>query len=246
MSINRGFLVVTLSGIVFLLSGCTLASPFNQLAEVALAEPTEEIIRTPQPTFTVTVETTATPTKTTTPTLTPVPTDTPTPLPTETPSDTATPLLTATATDAPTNTPAPPTNTPAPTEPPPPTDTPAPSWEYQLSEQFGSPTNSTILSIMVAIQGHDGGWIPGLRVVGTDPNGVVTKSEVSADDVIGYTPPSEVIKSGNTKFEPLSNYVTGTWFFHLERPDGTQVSDRFPLGMDAENRSWFFLRFQPN
>ena len=99
---------------------------------------------------------------------------------------------------------------------------------------------------MVAVQGHDGGWIPGLRVVGTDPNGVVTKSEVSAGEVIGYTPPSEVVKSGNVKFEPLSNYVTGVWFFHLETPDGKQVSDTYPLEMRAENRAWFFLRFQPS
>ena len=98
---------------------------------------------------------------------------------------------------------------------------------------------------MVAIQTPDGGFIPGLRVVGVDPNGVVTKSEISAGEVIGHTPPAEVVKSGNVKFEPISNYVTGTWLFHLETPDGTQVSDTFPLGMDAENRSWFFMRFQP-
>ena len=110
---------------------------------------------------------------------------------------------------------------------------------------FSSPTEANILSIMVAIQNHDGGWIPGLRVVGVDPNGVVTKSETSADTVIGYTPPSEVVKSGNVKFEPISNYVSGIWFFHLERPDGTVVTDSFPLEMNAENRSWFFLRFQP-
>ena len=114
-----------------------------------------------------------------------------------------------------------------------------------MAELFSSPSQANILSIMVAIQDHDGNFIPGLRVVGIDPNGVVTKSEISAGDVIGYTPPGEVVKSGNVKFEPISNYVTGTWLFHLETPDGTQVSDSSPLGMDAENRSWFFMRFQP-
>lgn len=98
---------------------------------------------------------------------------------------------------------------------------------------------------MVAIQTPDGGFIPGLRIVGVDPNGVVTKSELSADQVIGYTPPGDIIKSGNVKFEPISNYVTGTWFFHLETADGQQVSDIHPLGMNAENRSWHFMRFQP-
>ena len=98
---------------------------------------------------------------------------------------------------------------------------------------------------MVAIQTHEGSFIPGLRLVGIDPNGVVTKSELSADDVVGYTPPGEVVKSGNTKFEPISNYVTGTWLFHLESADGTQVSDTFPVTMDLENKSWYFIRFQP-
>jgi hypothetical protein len=114
-----------------------------------------------------------------------------------------------------------------------------------MVEQYTQPTQATILSIMVAVQGHDGGWIPGLRLVGVDPNGVVTKSEPSADHLTGYTPPSEVIKSGNTKFEPLSNYVTGTWLFHLETVDGNQVSDTYPVNMDVENRVWYFFRFHP-
>lgn len=99
---------------------------------------------------------------------------------------------------------------------------------------------------MVAIQGADGGWIPGIRLVGLDPNGVLTKSEASADQQTGYTPPGEVVKSGNTKFEPLSNYVTGTWLFHLETVDGKQVSETIPVNMDAENRVWYFFRFQPD
>jgi hypothetical protein len=98
---------------------------------------------------------------------------------------------------------------------------------------------------MVAIQTPDGGFIPNLRLVGVDPNGVITKSELSANQATGYTPPSEVVKTGNTKFEPISNYVTGAWFFHLETADGTQVSDTFPIEMDTENRSWYFIRFLP-
>jgi hypothetical protein len=98
---------------------------------------------------------------------------------------------------------------------------------------------------MVAIQTQNSEFIPGLRVVGIDPNGIVTKSEVSASEMVGYTPPGDVIKSGNTKFEPVSNYVTGTWFFHLETPGGTQVSDTYPLTMDTANKNWYFLRFQP-
>ena len=219
------------------LSGCVLASPLDRLAQAAQA--TEEIAGTPRPTFTVTPPVTDTPTQTSTPTLTPFPTETPTPLP---PTDTPTPPPTDTPTITPTNSPAPP---PPPTNTPGPTDTPTPSYGYQLAESFASPTQANILSIMVAIQNHDGGWIPGLRLVGIDPNGVVTKSEVSADQATGYTPPSEVVKSGNTKFEPISNYVTGTWMFHLETPDGAQVSEQYPLQMDTENRSWYFLRFQP-
>ncbi len=99
---------------------------------------------------------------------------------------------------------------------------------------------------MVAVQGSDNAWIPGLRLVGLDPNGIVTKSEFSAAEATGYTPPAEVIKFGNTKFEPISNYVTGTWLFHLENADGKQVSETLPLEMDVENRQWYFMRFQPN
>lgn len=226
-----------------LTSGCALASPFDQLVayatEAAGSTQVAGIIYTPRPTFTATLPTTPTPTKTPTPTITPIPTDTLTPLP---PTDTPTPRPTETPTPGPTNTPAPP---PPPTPTPLPTNTPAPIWAYQLSELYSQPTQANILSIMVAIQTHNGDFIPGLRVVGVDPNGVVTKSEISAPDVIGYTPPGDVVKSGNVKFEPISNYVTGAWMFHLEMADGTQVSDTNPVNMDTENRSWFFLRFQP-
>jgi hypothetical protein len=101
---------------------------------------------------------------------------------------------------------------------------------------------------VVAIQDQSGNWIPGLRVVGIDPNGLVTKSEPSADHETGYTPAdSSVIKSGNTKFEPqpVAVYITGTWTFFLESVDGRQVSDSFTVTMDVENRQWYFFRFQP-
>ncbi|MBN1221164.1 MAG: hypothetical protein JXM69_19735 [Anaerolineae bacterium] len=212
---------------------CTLASPFDQLVANVVETSTPTVARTPQPTFTATPLATATPTKTATPTLTPIPTKTPPPTSTPTQPPTRTPTPTATGT------PPPPTNTPLPT------DIPAPRWDYVLSEQYTQPTEATILSIMVAIQGHDGGWIPGLRLVGIDPEGVVTKSEPSADQVTGYTPPGDIIKSGNTKFEPLSNYVTGQWYFQLETADGRQVSETFPIDMNAENRVWYFFRFQP-
>jgi hypothetical protein len=222
---------------VAVLSGCTLASPFNQLLtptpEPAVVAETQF---TPRPTFTATPAATPTPSITPTPTLTAIPTATPTPTNTRTPRPTRTPTATSTSTPAP---PPPPTNTPLPT------DTPAPTWDYQLLELFNSPTQANILSIMVAIQAPDNNFIPGLRVVGVDPEGVVTKSELSAGQVIGYTPPAEVVKSGNVKFEPISNYVTGTWLFHLENAEGQQVSDTFPLAMDAENKQWYFLRFGP-
>jgi hypothetical protein len=228
--------------VIFILTltlACALASPFDRLV-AGVVESTPEVTRTLQPTFTPTLPVTPTPTKTPTPTITPIPTDTPTP---PIPTDTPTPPATDTPTPAPTDTPAPP---PPPTDTPAPTEPPAPTWDYQLSELYTQPTEATILSIMVAVQGHDGGWIPGLRVVGVDPNGVVTKSEPTADGVVGHTPPGDVIKSGNTKFEPISGYVTGAWYFHLETPDGTQVSDTYPVNMDTENRVWYFIRFQPS
>lgn len=231
------FVNAVLLVVLLLLAGCTLASPFDQLlAESPLPTPVVELGFTPRPTFTSTPVATPTPSVTPTPTLTPIPTATPSPTNTRTPRPTATPTPTETSTPAP---PPPPTNTPLPT------DTPTPSWDYKLAELFSSPTQANILSIMVAIQAPDNNFIPGLRVVGVDPNGVVTKSELSAGQVTGYTPPGEVVKAGNVKFEPLSNYVSGTWFFHLENADGQQISETFPLDMSVENRLWYFFRFTP-
>ncbi len=237
VSNQRGAIyILILTLIMILISSCTLASPFDQLVAQAV-ESTPTTVPTLHPTFTPTPEFTATPTQTNTPTNTPFPTATPTSTITPTPRPTQTPTPTDTGTPTP---PPPPTNTPLPT------NTPEPKWGYQLAELYSQPTEATILSIMVAVQNHDGGWSPGLRLVGLDPNGVLTKSEPSADQQTGYTPPGDVIKSGNTKFEPLSNYVTGTWLFHLETPDGKQVSETIPLNMDAENREWYFFRFVPD
>lgn len=227
------------SALIFSVTGCTLASPFNQLLAkpVITAAPVSQATLSLLPTFTSTPVATSTPTVTPTPTLTPVPTDTPTLPP---PTDTPTPVPSSTPTASPTRTPAPP---PPPTNTPLPTDTPAPTWEYAVAEIFGSPTQANILSIMVAVQTQNGDFIPGLRLVGVDPEGEVTKTELSAGSVVGFTPPSEVVKSGNIKFEPRSNYVTGTWTFHLENAEGQQVSEQFTVTMDAENRSWYFFRF---
>lgn len=221
-------------------AGCTLASPIDRLVAAA-NQPTDiaQVAVTSRPTFTSTPLITSTPTKTPTPTVTPIPTDTPTPTITSTPTATRTPTPGPTSTPTIPPPPPPPTNTPAPTP------TPLPHWDYQVAETYSQPTQANILSIMVAIQTPDGGFIPGLRLVGIDPNGVVTKSELSAGQSIGHTPPGEVVKSGNTKFEPISNYVTGSWEFHLETPDGTQVSPTFAINMDTENRSWYFFRFTP-
>lgn len=229
--------IIVLLVCLLLTAGCTLASPFDKL--VAMAEtptPTLEVVHTPRPTFTPTPVPTPTPTITLTPSLTPSPTVTKTPTPTRTPRPTRTP------TPAPTDTPRPPTQTP------PPTPTPVPTLPFKLVELYTQPTEANILSIMVAVQGGDNSWIPGLRVVGIDPNGVVTRSEPSADRAIGNTPPGGVVKSGNTKFEPQPKavYIAGTWNFYLEGADGQPVSEQFPVSMDVENRVWYFFRFQPN
>jgi hypothetical protein len=119
---------------------------------------------------------------------------------------------------------------------------------FRLAELYTQPTQANILSIMVAVQSGDNSWIPGLRVVGIDPNGVITHSEPSADKAIGNTPPGGVVKSGNTKFEPQPRavYIAGTWTFFLESSDGQQVSDQFTVNMNVENRVWYFFRFMPN
>ncbi|MBI1878291.1 MAG: hypothetical protein HYR94_08720, partial [Chloroflexi bacterium] len=137
---------------------------------------------------------------------------------------------------------------PPPTNTPPPTPTPAPTWQFTLAELYTQPTEANILSIMTAVQTGDNAWIPGFRVVGTDPNGIVTRSEPSADRAIGNTPPGGVVKSGNTKFEPQPRavYIDGVWTFYLENGEGQQASDKFTVEMTTENRVWYFFRFVPN
>jgi hypothetical protein len=240
-SMSRIYLIIVMLGVFLATLGCTLASPFDRLiAQADAPTATTEIPRTPRSTFTATPVATDTPTSTLTPTPTPIPSDTPTP---RQPTATRTPSPTVTPTETATSRPAPPR---PPTAPPPPTNTPAPTWPYKVVELYSAPTESTLLSIMVAIQTSNNAFVPGLRLVGVDPNGVVTKSEPSAAGIIGYTPPSQVVKAGNTKFEPISNYVTGTWNFHLETADGKQVSDNFTINMDVDNRSWYFIRFFPS
>lgn len=221
---------------LILLTGCTLASPFNQLVAMAEDTPTATVVKTLQPTFTSTPVPTDTPTISPTPTLTPIPTDTPTVTPTRTPRPTHTPTIT------PTGTPAPPTNTP------PPTPTPIPTMPFRLAELYTQPTEATILSIMTAVQTADNGWVPGFRLVGIDPEGIVTRSEPSADRAIGNTPPGGVVKSGNIKFEPQPRaiYIAGVWNFYLENGEGQPVSETFTIDMNVENRVWYFFRFQPN
>jgi hypothetical protein len=68
---------------------------------------------------------------------------------------------------------------------------------FRLAELYTQPTESNLLSIMTAIQTADNGWIPGYRVVGIDPDGIATRSEFSADRMIGNTPPGGVVKAGN-------------------------------------------------
>jgi hypothetical protein len=103
---------------------------------------------------------------------------------------------------------------------------------------------------MIAVQETVGGkWIPGVRVVGRDPNGNVTKTEFSADHSIGYTPAdAQVVKAGNIKFEPqpVAVYITGAWQFYLESSDGQQLSETLTLNMDEVNREWYFIMFVPN
>jgi hypothetical protein len=101
---------------------------------------------------------------------------------------------------------------------------------------------------MTAVQTGDNAWIPGFRVVGIDPDGIATHSEPSADSTIGHTPPGDVVKSGNTKFEPQPRavYINGVWTFFLENDAGQQVSEAFTVEMNTENRVWYFFRFVPN
>lgn len=194
--------------------GAATATPFRPVRLIILPSPTPTGTSTPTPTYT------------------PLPTDTPSPTPTLVPTNTPLP-------PQPIVPPQPPTVTPVPTA------TPVPEYDFLLAEFFNSPTTNSFLLIYVAIVDPNEIPIGDLKVVGTRlDNNLTYVSPLSKWHYEGYSAPGEVIKSGNTKFEPPGGIETASWVLHLENDHGHRQSEDVPFDVDATNKQWYFIKFR--
>jgi len=216
-------------------------------------------------TATFTPRATATPTALPTATNTPVPTATPLPLPTATPTrvvvDTPTPL--PTFTPLPTKIPTA-TNTPVvrnnggggavsnPSAP-----APAPASQYPFKIVAGPLSYKTTNHIFVILAKVVAGNVPqpGYQLVGThSPTGFQWESPLSCPDLCKASGPEAIydkdgnlvkkwaVQKGNLFFES-PNYDTGVWSLMLVDAHGQQASDVFQIGLDSEDKQWFYYEF---
>jgi hypothetical protein len=144
---------------------------------------------------------------------------------------------------------APPVATPKPTQPPrarpTPTLTPVPDYDFMLAEFFNSPTTNAFLLIYVAVVDPKEIPIGDMKVVGTrlDEN-LTYESPLTKWHYDGSSAPGEVIKTGNTKFEPPQAMETTSWVLHLADAHGNRQSADVPFDVDENNKQWYFIKFR--
>jgi hypothetical protein len=128
---------------------------------------------------------------------------------------------------------------------PTPAASPTPGYDYLLAEFFNSPTTNNFLMIYVAVVDPKEIPIGDMRVVATrlDQN-LTYQSPLSTWHYEGYSAPGEVVKSGNTKFEPPGGIETADWILHLEDTHGVRQSEDVPFRVDGENKQWYFIKFR--
>lgn len=114
-----------------------------------------------------------------------------------------------------------------------------------LAEFFNSPTTNNFLLIYVAIVDPKEIPIGDMKIVGTRQDHNLTyESPLSTWYYEGYNAPSQVIKSGNVKFEPPGGIETTSWVLHLEDMHGHRQSGDIPFDVDANNKQWYFIKFR--
>ena len=128
---------------------------------------------------------------------------------------------------------------------PTPTYTPVPDYDFMLAEFFNSPTTNGFLLIYVAVVDPNEIPIGDMKLVGTrlDHN-LSYESPPTTWHYEGYNAPGEVIKSGNTKFEPPGGIETTSWVLHLEDARGNRQSEDIPFDVAADNKQWYFIKFR--
>ena len=157
-----------------------------------------------------------------------------------------------TATLLPPNTPIPPQAAvpvvvPWPTATLPPTATPSPAYAFSLAEFYNSPTTNSFLMVYVAVVDPNEIPIGDMKIVGTRQDQNLTyESPLSMWFYEGHSAPGEVIKSGNTKFEPPGGIETTSWVLHLEDDHGNRQSADIPFDVDANNKQWYFIKLRRN
>jgi len=151
---------------------------------------------------------------------------------------TPSPTLLATVTPLPPK-PALPTATPSPTL------TPKPSYDFLLAEFYNSPTTNSFLMVYVAVVDPKEIPIGDMKVIATRLDHNLTyESPLTKWHYEGYSAPGEVIKSGNTKFEPPGGIQSTAWVLHLEDVHGNRQSDDIYFDTDANSKQWYFIKFR--
>lgn len=120
-------------------------------------------------------------------------------------------------------------------------DTP---YDFLINEFFNSPTTNNFLMVYVAVVSREDIPIGDMKLVGTrlDQN-LTYESPLTKWFYEGYSAPGEVVKSGNTKFEPPGGIETTDWVVHLEDDHGNRKSEDIPFHVDASDKQWYFIKF---
>jgi hypothetical protein len=128
---------------------------------------------------------------------------------------------------------------------PTPAPPPAPAYDFLLAEFFNSPTTNNFLMVYVAVVDPKEIPIGDMKVVATRlDQGLTYESPLTKWHYDGYSAPGEVVKSGNTKFEPPGGIETADWVLHLEDTHGVRQSEDIPFHVDANDKQWYFIKLR--
>lgn len=120
-----------------------------------------------------------------------------------------------------------------------------PEYDFMLNEFFNSPTTNHFLVMYVAVVDNNDIPIGDMKVVGTRLDHNLTyESPLTKWHYEGYNAPGEVVKSGNTKFEPPGGIENTSWILHLEDAHGNRMSADVPFDTNENDRQWYFIKFR--
>jgi len=113
-----------------------------------------------------------------------------------------------------------------------------------MLEVYEDYTSNLFLTGYIAIVNHQEIPIGGVKAVGVfEPGGQRHESPLSQWFFDARTAPGVVMKTASVKFEP-GGIQAGTWFIHLEDPNGTRLSEDVAINTDPDNPKWFYIKFK--